>query len=298
MIAIDICTIKTFPYNEKDKYKLIFVPLLQWLKDDKMRIKKEDFKSYDHKLENSLSRAKSTIAELALCNPWEYFVTLTIDKEKADRYDLESYIKSLTQWLGNAYRGDSKLSYLLIPELHLDGAVHVHGLVNGLSLDDLRKFEEGMYIPKRLIKKIDSGADIFSWVKYSEKFGFSVIEKVKNSTAISYYLMKYVSKNPAVTEKFKRIFYASLGLKKAEKVKLVVESADTVNCDISRYARYSFCNIAYTDDISGISMDDICLTDLEKEIDKKKELEKRKKENENKSKVVKYNQIKIDENNS
>ena len=35
-----------------------------------------------NKLQNSLSRSRSAVLELALCNPWSYFVTLTLSPEK------------------------------------------------------------------------------------------------------------------------------------------------------------------------------------------------------------------------
>lgn len=40
-----------------------------------------------YKLDNSLTRTKSTIFELAMCNDWKYFVTLTLNKEYHDRSD-------------------------------------------------------------------------------------------------------------------------------------------------------------------------------------------------------------------
>ena len=39
----------------------------------------------DSKLANNLSRAKSKIFELSLCNKWEYFVTFTFDSSKRNR---------------------------------------------------------------------------------------------------------------------------------------------------------------------------------------------------------------------
>ena len=43
------------------------------------------------KLEASLSRTKNRVTELALCNPWEYFVTLTLSPEKYNRNDLPTF---------------------------------------------------------------------------------------------------------------------------------------------------------------------------------------------------------------
>ena len=56
------------------------------------------------KLSNNVARAKTKINELALCNPWSWFVTLTIDKDKYDRYDLKTYYKHFSQFLNNLNR--------------------------------------------------------------------------------------------------------------------------------------------------------------------------------------------------
>lgn len=60
------------------------------------------------KLSNNLSRARSAVYALARCNPWSYFVTLTLDPSKVDRNDLirkrlwrrwRSVLKkSVTEW--------------------------------------------------------------------------------------------------------------------------------------------------------------------------------------------------------
>ena len=74
------------------------------------------------------------MTEYALCNNWEYFVTLTIDKKKQDRYNLQNYIHDLGVWIGNYNKKyNTKLKYLLIPEKHKDGAIHCHGLFSGVS---------------------------------------------------------------------------------------------------------------------------------------------------------------------
>ena len=42
---------------------------------------REDFQQNDAKLANNYSRARSMILQYALCNPWDYFFTGTLDKE-------------------------------------------------------------------------------------------------------------------------------------------------------------------------------------------------------------------------
>ena len=120
-------------YNE-DMYKIVY---------SKLPIKrpgfehKDNFKRFrginDSKLSNSFSRARTRVFEYASCNEFEYFITLTIDKEKLDRYDLKEYIKKLGQFIRN-YRRDygCDIQYLLIPEKHIDGAWHMHGLIKGI----------------------------------------------------------------------------------------------------------------------------------------------------------------------
>ena len=75
----------------------------------------------DGKLANNLSRARTRIFEYAICNKFEYFVTLTLN-HKRDRYDLGNYIKDLGQMIRNYRRlYDVNIQYLLIPEQHVHG---------------------------------------------------------------------------------------------------------------------------------------------------------------------------------
>ena len=55
----------------------------------------------EEKLENNISRAKGKVLEYALCNNFEYFVTLTLDAKKIDRSDVNNYIKKLGQYIRN-----------------------------------------------------------------------------------------------------------------------------------------------------------------------------------------------------
>lgn len=80
-------------------------------------------------LERSRRRARSKVSDYAKSNQFDYFVTLTLDKDVVDRYNVDAAVKRLRPFLDNAVRRHG-LRYILIPELHQDGAVHFHGLVN------------------------------------------------------------------------------------------------------------------------------------------------------------------------
>lgn len=160
------------------------------------------------KLSNNLVRAKSKVFEYSMCNKFDYFVTLTLDKNKYDRHNLNKYIKDLGQFIRN-YRRDYNVNiqYLLIPEQHKDGAWHMHGLIKGIPEEHLTVNSNGYK----------------DWQAYSVKFGYMSIDSIRSQEAISKYITKYITKalevGGGVTEKNKKLYYCSRGLYTAEKVK-------------------------------------------------------------------------------
>lgn len=90
-------------------------------------------KSEGADMERSMRRARAKLRRLALANGFEYFVTLTLDPEKIDRYDGEAVVKALGRWCDNMVRRHG-LRYILVPERHKDGAFHFHGFMAGKGL--------------------------------------------------------------------------------------------------------------------------------------------------------------------
>lgn len=85
--------------------------------------KKTDKKEVDR---ISLSRTRRNIRELALCNDFEYFCTLTVNSAKCDRYSLDEVQDNLRKCLRNIRNNSNCFKYLIITEKHLDGAFHFH----------------------------------------------------------------------------------------------------------------------------------------------------------------------------
>jgi len=190
---------------------------------------KEEWQANDKKLWNSISRARSKILELGLCNEWEYFATFTIDKRKFDRYNLDTYFRVLGQWLQNiSKRTGQKIDYVLIPELHKDGAWHIHGLISGVTADKLTPFEAGKH-PQKLI---DGG--FLNWKDYEKKFGFCSFGKIKDAQAVSFYVTKYVTKSLMTQTRRlgSRLYYCTQGLKRSEELIRGRGVVDVVPADI------------------------------------------------------------------
>lgn len=84
----------------------------------------------DELLDQSRRRAKRKIFDCCICNEFELFVTLTLDKEQIDRNDYQAVIKRLNSWLGNRVRRNG-LKYIGVPECHRNGGLHFHFAMSG-----------------------------------------------------------------------------------------------------------------------------------------------------------------------
>lgn len=171
----------------------------------------------------SLSRTKANVFELAMCNEFQYFCTFTLDEKKRDRFDISEFRKSFTQMIRNMNRSRSdedKIKYLLIPEPHKNGAWHMHGLLKGLTPDDLTTFKLSEHIPERIKKSIRAGKPVYNWEKYQNGFGFFTCTEIENQSACCRYVTKYVTKDllKQKRESGGHLFFASQGLKRKETV--------------------------------------------------------------------------------
>lgn len=149
----------------------------------------------------AVRRARKAVKDIARSNPWKYFVTLTLDPEKINRYDPVEVWKHLRHWLGNNVRRKG-LTYLLVLEHHKDGALHAHGLFN----DALEGVDSGtMSLPGRKAPvKVRSEAQKAAFERMgghvvynlpSWGWGFSTaIELYGEMDAAINYVCKYIGK--------------------------------------------------------------------------------------------------------
>ncbi len=191
--------------------------------DDECKVPSVRCSVNEHKLDNNIWRSKQKIFELAYCNPWEWFVTFTIDKSKFNRTDLKKYYKYFTQFIRDYSKKHAiKIKYLLIPELHADGeSWHIHGLMCGLPQELLHRFVIGDIMSDYIAKKVAKGDAVYNWIEYQSKFGFCCIEPVKAHERVCCYITKYINKSlySCVTELNANLYYRSKGLKTATVLK-------------------------------------------------------------------------------
>lgn len=139
----------------------------------------------DKKKHENLYNAKQRLIDLVYCNslvsPWEYFVTLTFDPKKVDSYNYQEVVVAMGKWLDNIKHQNRNLKYILVPELHKSGRVHIHGLFK--DCPNLRLEDSG---------KRKNGCIIYNITNY--KYGFTTVSKIKNQEAVSVYMSKYMTK--------------------------------------------------------------------------------------------------------
>lgn len=183
------------------------------------RLRQDKQRENDTKLDNNFSRARSMVLQYALCNPWEYFFTGTIDRAKLSRYDLDTYASRLMQFIRDMRKKyDAKFQVLLVPERHKDGAWHIHGLVHDLPDHVLELFSSPA--PVKLIR-----GGFLNWPDYADKFGFCSLAPIRDPVATAFYITKYVSKDLSrrAGDKGKHLYFHSRPLKKAVKASEVYE---------------------------------------------------------------------------
>ena len=172
----------------------------------------------DVKSDNNISRAKNRVFELALCNPWNIFLTFTLDPKKYNRNDLGNFRKDLSQFVRDYNKKYGlAIKYLLIPEEHKKGGWHMHGFLMGLPDEHLRLFTLSEKLPKYIREKLKSGQAVYEWEPYRKKFGFCDLEVVKDQFAVSAYVTKYITKDldRTVRESGAHLYYCSQGLSRS-----------------------------------------------------------------------------------
>ena len=151
----------------------------------------------DYSLE-SRKRSVNIIYDIARANFWDWFLTFTFSPEFLDRYNYVECSRKLSQWLNNMKkRGNSDMRYLVVPEMHKDGAFHFHGLF--ANCDGMNFVESG--------KRDKHSRIIYNVGRYN--WGFTTATRVSDSGSSAGYLCKYVTKELIGVTFGKKRYWAS-----------------------------------------------------------------------------------------
>ena len=107
----------------------------------------KEFKNSDKSTMFSINRSKRNLYHIARSNKWDYFITLTFNRNDTDASNYDEVSKKVTNWLKNMKcRFAPDLMYLVVPELHKDGInYHFHGLlsnIGNLEISDSGKIDK------------------------------------------------------------------------------------------------------------------------------------------------------------
>lgn len=198
-----------FPIHENDKITELLsnkALLTKQIKSEK-NIKKDN-DSQLHSILNSKNRTINKIYDLARANNWDWFITLTFNKQKVNRKNYDDVVRAMQLYIKTIKKHCTDFKYLIVPELHDDGVSwHMHGLISGI---DERYF-------------IDSGKTtkdndiIYNFINWDS--GFSTATKIKNNDAAVRYMTKYITKELVTDTMYRNRYYCSRNLNKPELTK-------------------------------------------------------------------------------
>lgn len=193
------------------------------------------------KRSQALSRARSVISQIVICNDWDYFITLTLDPKKWPRYSMDWY-PAFAQWIRDQRKKGIDIKYCFVPEQHEDGAWHLHGVIRGIPDSHVQCFVPGLH-PQRLI---DAG--YLNWPNYQSKFGFCSLAPVRDPVAVGWYLTKYITKDSArmVSGFGSHLYYATIGLRRACPFGYVYTMEPLLDSCLDRV--YEFCSTGMIED--------------------------------------------------
>lgn len=178
----------------------------------------------EQSLMDSIRRTRRVISEYVLCNKFNMFVTFTFSPDKFDRYDVPYLKKQLTQWLNSQQKlHEVNFKYLIVPELHKDGALHFHAMFQDYMLpytpsihpQFIKKNGRQFLNPRRGTHIQHNHKKVYNLTNYN--LGHNHFTFIQNTQASANYVKKYIVKDIAMLSG-KRRYWCSSNLAKPVKV--------------------------------------------------------------------------------
>lgn len=184
-------------------------------------------------ISSSVRRTKILLNMLLEMNNFDWFCTLTFDKDKVDRTDDTQVFKTYVKYINNIKKQFPSLGYITIPERHEDSCIHFHILINGITPQQLGFVDSGKvccswamkhgklcdvcskeYFEKTKIYHDLTNTDGLPVYNISSfPYGLTTASKVASRERCNTYVKKYIEKALGSTDIFKKRFYYSKNLK-------------------------------------------------------------------------------------
>lgn len=206
----------------------------------------------EHSQRVSRNRAISSLYYDARSNNWDWFITFTFNGQKVDRYNYDACVKKMHNWLFTCKRHCPDMRYIVVPELHKDGAYHFHGLF--ADCDALGFVDSGC-------KDKKSGRNIYTVGRY--RLGFTTATKVTCPGNVCGYITKYITKELCAVTFGRKRYWKSRNLKQAEVMELTLDGIskaaffDSLKPYVQHHSfcSFDFMSVDYLELDSGVDID-------------------------------------------
>ena len=205
---------KFYHYEASTQVRLYSRPIMDGGKrvreDDEGEVSKDIKEAREQRSKaSSLNRTVNNIYAISRANRWDYFLTLTFDRNLTDSSNYDLVSKRARKWLNHIKeRYCPEMWYIMVPELHKDGEHwHLHGLLGGCN-HGLRLVDSGHETP--------SGKRIYNLDNWH--YGFSTVTLVESQNRVASYICKYITKELVGLTPGKQRFWASKNCLRADDV--------------------------------------------------------------------------------
>ena len=187
----------------------------------------------------SVRRTRILMNMLLKMNDFDWFWTLTFDKDKIDRTNDAEVFSCYKKYIKNLIRQFPNFKYMCFPERHEDGCFHFHLLTAGITAKEMGLVNSGKVCCSWATKKngvasreyfektkadhnlTDTDGEIIYNVT-SFIYGYTTVSKIVSRERCNTYVKKYVEKALGSTDWFKKRFYYSKNLNVPDIVKKLV----------------------------------------------------------------------------
>lgn len=196
---------------------------------------------------SSLRRTVILMNMLLNMNDFDWFWTITFDKNKIDRTDADAIFDCYKKYINNMKKQYPSFAYMTFPERHENNCFHLHMLVAGLTPKQMGLVNSGKVCCHWATKRVDyhtrekigycskeyfektkhlhelketDGETIYNATSFA--YGFTTVSRIVSRERCNSYVKKYVEKALGSTTKWKKRFYYSSNLRVPTIVKKLI----------------------------------------------------------------------------